>query len=148
MKDHMARLRGMRKEKGMQTEIEGRNVFDDIRNSFNRTFNPKLGRKIKDAFTGSEACSVYKNLANAGLKIGSSFTGLPLSLAQNEIDKQIDGASIKRRSNVMVVGGTLVNGVPRVQVRGKGIVGGKFTGVDGTKFGGNFKSAGGSFSSP
>jgi hypothetical protein len=46
----------------------------------------------------------------------------------------------------MVVGGTLINGVPRVQVRGRG-----FTGVDGTKFGGSFlspQSRGGSMISP
>jgi hypothetical protein len=143
MKDHMARLRGMRKGKGMQTEIEGGNVFDDIRNGFNRTFNPKLGREIKNAFTSKPAREVYKGLANAGLKIGSSFTGLPLGLAQGEIDRQIDGASIKKRSNIMVKGGTLVSGVPVVQIRGRG-----FTGAGGTKFGGSFKSAGGSFSSP
>jgi hypothetical protein len=143
MAAHMARLRGMRKGKGIQTEIEGGNVFDDIRNGFNRTFNPKLGREIKQAFTSAPAREIYKNLANAGLKIGSSFTGLPLGLAQNEIDKQIDGASIKRRSNIMVVGGTLVNGVGQVQIRGKG-----FTGTGGTKFGGSFRSSGGSFSSP
>jgi hypothetical protein len=110
MKDHMARLRGMRKGKGMQKEIEGNGVFEDlgrkIKRGFNKTFNLKLGREIKDAFTGSEARSVYKNLANAGLRIGSSFTGLPLSLAQGEIDRLIYGSSIKRRSNVMVVGGT------------------------------------------
>jgi hypothetical protein len=80
----------------------------------------------------------------AGLKIGSSFTGLPLGLAQGVIDRQIDGASIKRRSNVMVVGGTLKDGVPRVQVRGKG-----FRGTPGgSQFGGSFKSAGGSMVSP
>jgi hypothetical protein len=140
MKDHMAKLRSMRKGKGMVT---GGNVFDDIRNGFNRTFNPALGEKIKDAFTSQPAREVYKGLANAGLKIGSSFTGLPLGLAQDEIDKQIDGASIKRRSNIMVKGGTLIAGVPQVQIRGKG-----FRGANGTQFGGSFKSAGGSFSSP
>jgi ribosomal protein S7 len=145
MAAHMARLRSMRKGKGVQ-EIEGGNVFDDIKNGWNKTFNPKLGRKIKDAFTSKPAREVYKGLANAGLRIGSSFTGLPLSLAQGEIDRQIDGASIKRRSNIMVKGGTLVSGVPVVQIRGKG-----FTGVDGTKFGGSFlspQSRGGSFYSP
>jgi hypothetical protein len=140
MAAHMARLRGMRKGKGM---TEGGNIFDDIKNGFNRTFNPKLGREIKNAFSGREAREVYKGLANAGLKIGSSFTGLPLGSAQGEIDKQIDGASIKRRSNITVKGGTLVGGVPRVQIRGKG-----FRGTGGTQFGGSFKSAGGSFSSP
>ena len=147
MAAHMQRLRSMRKGKGMQTEIEGGNVFDklgrDIKNGFNRTFNPKLGREIKNAFTSAPAKEVFKGLTRAGLQLGSSFTGLPLGLAQGEIDRQIDGASIKKRSNVMVVGGTLKDGVPRVQVRGRG-----FTGAGGTKFGGSFRSAGGSFSSP
>ncbi len=146
MKDHMARLRGMRKGKGMQTEIEGGNIGDDIKNAFKRTFNPKLGREIKDAFTSKPAREIYKGLSSVGLKLGSSFTGLPLGLAQDEINKQIDGASIKRRSNVMVVGGTLVNGVGQVQIRGKG-----FTGKNRTKFGGSFlspQSRGGSMVSP
>jgi hypothetical protein len=145
MAAHMARLRSMRKRKGVQ-EIEGGNVFDDIKNGWNRTFNPKLGRKIKKAFTGSEARSVYKGLADFGLNIGSKLTGLPLGLAQGEINRQIDGASIKRRSNAIIEkGSNIVYGVPRVQVRGKG-----FKGVDGTKFGGSFRSptSGGSFSSP
>jgi hypothetical protein len=150
MAAHMARLRSMRKGKGMQTEIEGGNVFDklgrDIKNGFNRTFNKKLGNEIKDTFTSKPAREIYKGLADGALKIGSSFTGLPLNLAQGEINKQIDGASIKRRSNVMVVGGTLINGVPRVQVRGKG-----FRGTGGTQFGGSFlspQSRGGSMVSP
>jgi hypothetical protein len=146
MAAHMARLRSMRKGKGVQ-EIEGGNVFDDIKNGWNRTFNPKLGRKIKKAFTGSEARDVYKGLADIGLNIGSKLTGLPLGLAQNEINRRIDGASIKRRSNAIIEkGSNIVNGVPRVQVRGKG-----FTGVDGTKFGGSFlspQSRGGSMVSP
>jgi hypothetical protein len=147
MAAHMARLRGMRKGKGIEQEdemIEGEGILDDIKNGWNRTFNPKLGRKIKKAFTSKPAREVYKGLANVGLKIGSSFTGLPLDLAEGEIDRQIDGASI-RRSNVMVRGGSLVAGVPVVQIRGKG-----FTGKNGTKFGGSFKSpqSGGSFSSP
>jgi hypothetical protein len=50
MKAHMARIHGMRKGGSM---VVGGNVFDDIRNGFNRTFNPKLGREIKDAFTPS-----------------------------------------------------------------------------------------------
>jgi hypothetical protein len=146
MKERMARLRAMRKGKGV---VEGEGVFEDlgrkIKRGWNRTFNPKLGREIKDAFTSKPAREIYKGLTRAGLQVGSSFTGLPLGLAQGEIDRQIDGASIKRRSNVMVVGGTLKDGVPRVQVRGRG-----FNGAGGTKFGGSFRSptSGGSFSSP
>jgi hypothetical protein len=136
MKEHMARLRGMRKGKGM---VEGEGIFDDIKNGFNRTFNPKLGREIKKAFTSKPAREVYKGLANVGLKIGSSFTGLPLDIAGDEINRQIDGASIKKRSNVIVRGGTLVGGVPLVQIRkGKG-----FNGKDGTHYGGSFRELGG-----
>jgi hypothetical protein len=150
MKEHMARLRGMRKGKGMtDSMVEGEGIFDDIKNGWNRTFNPKLGREIKKAFTSKPAREVYKGLANVGLKIGSSFTGLPLDIAGDEINRQIDGASIKR-SNVMVRGGTLVRGVPQVQIRkGKG-----FNSVSGTHYGegvhgGSFRSptTGGSFAS-
>jgi hypothetical protein len=133
-------------------EMEGGNIFDDIRNGFNRTFNPKLGRKIIDAFTSKPAREVYKGLANVGLKMGSSFTGLPLGLAEGEIDRQIDGASIKRRykkKNLMVGGGTLVAGVPHVMkmstnpIRHGGImkkVGKGFTSSKGTHYGGSFAS--------
>jgi hypothetical protein len=157
MRERMSRLRAMRKGKGM---IEGGNVFDDIRNGFNRTFNPKLGRKIKDAFTSKPAREVYKGLANVGLKIGSSFTGLPLGLAEGEIDRQIDGASVggKRyaKKNLMVEGGTLVKGVAYPQIRHGGVmmkmpkqVSGKgFTSSKGTHYGGSFKALGGSMMSP
>jgi hypothetical protein len=147
MAAHMARLRGMKKGKGMKTEMmEGEGIFDDIKNGFNRTFNPKLGRKIKDALTSGPAKEIFKGISNVGLKLGSSFTGLPLDLAGNEIDKQIDGLGvIQKRKNMIVKGGTLVKGVPSVMIRGKG-----FTSVHGTKFGGSFKSpqSGGSMISP
>jgi hypothetical protein len=95
-------------------------------------------------------------LANAGLRIGSTFSGLPLGLAQGEIDRQIDGASVggKRyaKKNTLVVGGTLVAGVAYPQIRHGGImkkVSGKgFTSKNGTHYGGSFKSAGGSMMSP
>jgi hypothetical protein len=149
MKEHMARLRSMRKGKGVMIEggdIAGdfRNFGRKIKNSFTDTFTPKLGRDIKDAFTSKPAREVYKGLANVGLKIGSSFTGLPLDIAGDEINRQIDGASVRKRSNVMVMGGTLVNGVPKVQIRGKG-----FNSKSGTHYGGSFRSptSGGSFAS-
>jgi hypothetical protein len=91
-----------------------------------------------------------------GLKIGSSFTGLPLGLAEGEIDRQIDGASIKgkryAKKNTMVVGGTLVKGVAYPQIRHGGImkkVGKGFTSSKGTHYGGSFASptSGGSFAS-
>jgi hypothetical protein len=150
MKEHMARLRSMRKGKGMTDVIDGGDIAGDFRNfgrkvkrSFTKTFTPALGREIKSAFTSKPAREVYKGLANVGLKIGSTFTGLPLDIAGDEINRQIDGASIKR-SNVMVRGGTLVNGVPKVQIRkGTG-----FNSKDGTHYGGSFKSVGGSMISP
>jgi hypothetical protein len=155
MRERMARLRGMRKGKGM---IEGGNVFDklgrDIKNGFNRTFNPKLGRKIKNAFESKEAREVYKGLANVGLKIGSSFTGLPLGLAEGEIDRQIDGASVGgkryKKKNTMVVGGTLRDGVPHPQIRHGGVMmkGKGFTSSQCTHYGGSFKALGGSMMSP
>jgi hypothetical protein len=165
MKARMAKLRGMRKGKGMDMnmEMEGGNIFDDIRNGFNRTFNPKLGRKIKDAFTSKPAREIYKGLSRGALALGSSFSGLPLGLAQGEIDRQIDGASIKgkrfAKKNLMVEGGTLVAGVPHVmrmgnnpQIRHGGImkkVGKGFTSAKGTHYGGSFASptSGGSFAS-
>jgi hypothetical protein len=54
--------------------------------------------------------------------VGSSFSGLPLGLAQGEINRQIDGASIKgkrfAKKNMLVEGGTLVAGVPSVMRMG------------------------------
>jgi hypothetical protein len=156
MKARMAKLRGMRKGKGMQEEIEGEGILDDIRNGWNRTFNPKLGRKIKDAFTSKPAREIYKGLSRGALALGSSFSGLPLGLAQGEIDRQIDGASIKgkrfAKKNLMVEGGTLVKGVAYPQIRHGGImrkVSGKgFTSSQGTHYGGSFKALGGSMVSP
>jgi hypothetical protein len=37
MAAHMARLRSMRKGKGVQTEIEGEGILDDIKNGWNRS---------------------------------------------------------------------------------------------------------------
>jgi hypothetical protein len=166
MKAHMQRLRGMRKGKGMDMdmEMEGEGILDDIRNGWNRTFNPKLGRKIKDAFTSKPAREIYKGLSRAGLQVGSAFTGLPLGVAQGEIDRAIDGAGVGKRrykkANLMVEGGTLVAGVPHVMKMGnnpmirhggvmKKVSGKGFTSSRGTHYGGSFMSptSGGSFSS-
>ena len=59
MKAHMAKLRGMRK-------VKGSGILDDIKNGFNRTFNPKLGDKIKAALTSPIAKQVYSGIADAG----------------------------------------------------------------------------------
>jgi hypothetical protein len=117
-------------------EINGSGFFDDIRNGWNRTFNKKLGRKMKKALTSPTAKKVYKGLAAGGLAIGSRLTGLPLGLARGAINRGIDGASIKKKDNLMVEGGTLKNGVPQVQIRS----GAGFTGKCGTRYGGSFRS--------
>jgi hypothetical protein len=151
MKEKMALLRSMKKGKGMVNSIDGASIASDFRNfgrkgksGFTKTFNPQLGNDIKKTFTSKPAREVYKGLANVGLKLGSSFTGLSLGLAQGEINRAIDGASIKKKNYVMVRGGNLVGGVPQIQIRGAG-----FHGKDGTHYGGSFRSpqSGGSFSS-
>jgi hypothetical protein len=158
MRERMSRLRAMRKGKGMKSEemIEGGNVFDDIRNGWNRTFNPKLGRKIKKALTSGVAKDIYKGVADIGIDAVGAFTGLPLGLASGEVNRAIDGAGVGKRfakKNFMVEGGTLVKGVAYPQIRHGGImkkVSGKgFTSSKGTHYGGSFASptSGGSFSS-
>jgi hypothetical protein len=122
--------------KNEHESINGSGIFDDIRNGWNRTFNKKLGRKIKKTLTSPTAKKVYKGLTAGGLAIGSRLTGLPLGLARGAINNQIDGASIKKKDNLMVEGGTLVRGVPQVQVRS----GAGFTGKSGTRYGGSFKA--------
>ena len=137
MKAHMARLRGMRK-------IKGGNVFDDIKNGFNRTFNPKLGREIKKALTSPEAKQIYSGIAAAG---ATALTGNPLAGAvAGEAVGVLSGAGLKRRyrkKNLLVVGGSLVAGVPAVQLNHFGKVtrvGGSFRSPTGTLYGGSFIS--------
>ena len=143
MAERMARLRSIRKGK----QIDGGNIFDDIKNGWNRTFNPKLGRKIKKALTSGVAKDIYKGVADAGIGAVSAYTGNPIlaAVGSKVVNSAIDGLGIKNKyakKNTMVVGGTLVRGVPHVMIRGEG-----FRGKNGTQFGGSFKSPtqGGSF---
>ena len=127
MKAHMARLRGMRK-------IKGGNVFDDNKNGFNRTFNPKLGREIKKALTSPEAKQIYSGIAAAG---ATALTGNPLAGAvAGEAVSTLSGSGLKqrryRKKNLLVVGGSLAGGVPQVQLNHFGKV---------TKVGAGFRSA-------
>ena len=152
MKAHMARLRGMRK-------IKGGNVFDDlgrkIKRGFTDTFTPALGDKIKNALTSKEAKQIYSGVAAAG---ATALTGNPLAGAvAGEAVSALSGAGLKQRrykkKNILVVGGTLVAGVPQVQmnhVARTTRVGAGFRSATGTLYGGSFKSPtlGGSFSSP
>jgi hypothetical protein len=157
MKQKMAMLRGMRKgaghkkmkmDMGMDV-IQGSNVFDDIRNGFNRTFTPALGKDIQKALTSSVAKDVYKGVVDVGATAIELATGTPIvsGLVGQTANKLIDGANIRRRKskkNVMIQGSSLINGVPPsiqmnhimnpVPILDIG--------------GGNFLSPGGSFLSP
>ena len=129
MRERMSRLRAMRK-------VKGGSILDDIKNGFNRTFNPKLGNQIKDALTSPEAKQVYSGIASAG---ATALTGNPLAgaVAGQAVDA-LSGSGLKRRykkKNILVVGGTLVTGVPQVQVHMNHLM----TPLSG----GSFKSAGG-----
>ena len=142
MAERMARLRSMRKGK----QVDGGNIFDDIKNGWNRTFNPKLGREIKKALTSGVAKDVYKGIADVGLTAAGAYTGSPMlaAVGSQVVNSAIDGAGVRRRRNTMVMGGSLVDGIPHVQIRGNG-----FRSENGTKFGGSFKSpTGGSMMSP
>ena len=137
MRERMSRLRAMRK-------VKGGNIGDDIRNGWNRTFNPKLGRKIKDALTSPEAKQIYSGIAAAG---ATALTGNPLAGAvAGEAVGVLSGSGLKRRykkKNLLVVGGSLVAGVPNVQLNHFGKVtrvGGSFRSAGGTLYGGSFIS--------
>jgi hypothetical protein len=158
MKQHMARLRSMRKGKGVADAIDGGDIASDFRNfgrkvkrGFTKTFNPALGRKIKRALTSDVAKDIYKGVADIGIGAAGAFTGRPIlaSIGARAANAAIDGLGIvKGKPNTMVQGGTLLNGVPHVQIRkGKG-----FNSVSGVHYGegvhgGSFKSptSGGSF---
>jgi hypothetical protein len=138
MREKMALLRSMRKGKGVADEIDGGDIAGDFRNfgrkikrGFNKTFNPALGRDIKRVLTSGVAKDIYKGVADIGIGAAGAFTGRPI----------FGLGIVKVKKNTMVQGGTLVNGVPHVQIRGKG-----FNSKDGTHYGGSFRpSYGGSF---
>ena len=145
----------------MEEEIEGEGVFEDfgrkIKRGFNKTFNPALGRKIKKALTSDTAKSIYRDLAEVGLDAAGAYTGNPLlaKVGSKVADAAIDGLGVGgkrvyKRKNLMVVGGTLRDGVPQVQLRHGGIMrrGIGFTSSQGTHYGGSFKTSGGSMTSP
>jgi hypothetical protein len=153
MKERMAMLRGMRKGAGHKMKmdmdvIQGTNVFDDIRNGFNRTFTPKLGREIVQTLKSPVAKDIYKGIIDVGAPLIGTATGTPIlsTIAGQTATKLIDGMNIKRRKSAkhtMVVGGSLVNGVPH-PIQMNHIM----NPVPIRQLGGSFLSAGGSFLSP
>jgi hypothetical protein len=85
MKERMAMLRGMRKGAGHKMKmdmdmnmVEGGNVFDDIRNGFNRTFTPKLGREIVQTLKSPVAKDLYKGIIDVGAPAIGLATGTPI----------------------------------------------------------------------
>jgi hypothetical protein len=154
MKERMAMLRGMRKGAGhkmkmdMDMDMVGGNVFDDIRNGFNRTFTPALGREIVQTLKSTVAKDIYKGIIDVGAPLIGTATGNPIlsTIAGQTANKLIDGMSIKRRKSAkhtMVVGGSLVNGVPH-PIQMNHIM----NPVPIRQLGGSFLSTGGSFLSP
>jgi hypothetical protein len=155
MIERMRMLRGMRKGAGHKMKmdmdmdvIQGTNVFDDICNGFNRTFTPKLGREIVQTLKSPVAKDINKGIVDAGATAIGVATGTPIisGIASQGANKLIDGMSIKQRKSAkhtMVVGGTLVNGVPH-PIQMNHIM----NPVPIRQLGGSFLSAGGSFLSP
>jgi hypothetical protein len=153
MMERMAMLRGMRKGAGHKMKmdmnmIEGGNVFDDIRNVFNRNFTPSLGREIVSKLKSSVAKDIYKGIIDVAAPLIGTATGNPIlsTIAGQAANKLIDGMSIKRRKSAkhtMVVRGSLVNGVPH-PIQMNHIM----NSVPIRQIGGSFLSAGGSFLSP
>jgi hypothetical protein len=151
IKESMAMLRGMRKggHKKMNMDmIEGANIFTDIKNGFNRTFTPKLGRDLVKVLKSPVAKDIYNWIIDVAATTIGVATGTPIlsGIAAQGANKLIDGMSIKRRKSMkhtMVGGGSLVNGVPRIQMNH---VMNKVPIKD--IAGGSFLSAGGSFLSP
>jgi hypothetical protein len=150
MREHMAKLRGMRKGKGVMKmdEIQGEGVFDDIGRDLRKTFNPALGRKIKRGLKSPIGKKILKTIADAGIGAVSTFAGQPIAgvVGSQLANQAIDGLGVadKRhylKKNHVVEGGTLLLAVPGIQTRRGGVVKGKgFTSVRGTHYGGSFLS--------
>ena len=149
MREHMAKLRGMRKGKGVMKmdEIQGEGVFDDIGRDLRKTFNPALGRKIKRGLKSPIGKKILKTIADAGIGAVSTFAGQPIAgvVGSQLANQAIDGLGVadKRhylKKNHVVEGGTLLLAVPGIQTR-RGVVKGKgFTSENGTHYGGSFLS--------
>ena len=92
-KEKMARIRAMRKG----VSIDGGNIGDDIRNGWNRTFNPALGRKIVKALRSPIAKKIYKGVADLGATAIGDFTGNPVAgfVGAEVANHLIDGLGIK-----------------------------------------------------
>ena len=123
-------MASIRKGKGCQKN--GANIFDDIGNKLKETFNPDLGRKIKDALTSNTAKDVYKGIANAVIPIISSENPVLGQIAKVGIDSAL-GSGLKKKTikkrGVMIKtsGSTLIGGVPQV-IKSR-LQGGSFKGL-------------------
>jgi hypothetical protein len=106
MKERMAMLRGMRKVGAghnikMDMDMHGANVFNNIRNGFNRTFTLALGKDIKKALTSPVVKYIYKGIIDVTAPAIGIATGTLIvsGIASQAANKLIDGMSIKRRKS-------------------------------------------------
>ena len=97
---------------------KGGNIFDDIGNKLKETFNPDLGRKIKDALTSNTAKQVYKGIADTVIPIISSENPILGQIAKVGVDAALGSGlkkkTIKRGLIIKTSGSTLIGGVPQV----------------------------------
>ena len=126
-KEFMASIR-----KGKGCQKNGANIFDDIGNKLKETFNPDLGRKIKDALTSNTAKDVYKGIANAVIPIISSENPVLGQIAKVGVDAALGSGlnknkKIRRVLTVKTSGSTLIGGVPQV-IKSR-LQGGSFKGL-------------------
>ena len=125
-KEFMANIR-----RGKGCKKEGGNIFDDIGRKLKQTFNPALGRKIKDTLTSDTAKDIYKGIADTIIPIIGNATGNPMlsQIAKIGVDTAL-GSGIKKRlktRNIKSNSSNLINGVPQV-IKSR-LQGGSFKGL-------------------
>ena len=107
MKQKMANLRAMRKMKG--GNIDGEGIFDDwgnkIKDGWNKTFTPDLGRKIVKTLKSPVAKTVYKGIADLGVNAIGDMTGNPVAgiVASHLANQAIDGLGVRGKGSPEMV---------------------------------------------
>jgi hypothetical protein len=89
----------MMPQQNTKMEMDGCNILDDIRNGWHRTFNKKLGNKIKKTLTGNTAKKNYKKVADDGIDAVAIAPGRPVvgSIAKKLGDKEISGIGMNKK---------------------------------------------------
>ena len=119
-------MASIRQKKGKGLKCNGNGVFEDFGRKIKDTFNPKLGREIKDALTSDTAKKIYKGVADIAIPIIATSTGNPMlgQVAKIGVDSVLGGTLQKKRktTNIKSNTSTLINGVPQ-------LLGGSFKGL-------------------